>query len=450
MMSSESPTKPHLRGNLTVYLFNVGQGDNILLRLPNGEYGIIDCFYDSDLEVAEPPALTYLKQVRSRMNPSTPLNISFVCLSHPDGDHIKGVSELLRWVKKNENVTLRDLWLWPAWIVQDLISSFKTYATSAEKTDSTSRASEVSRELDYIFRFRNRRKNTVKLEPLHDVRKINENVGGNVKAVAVAPLAKHVSKFDKQAQRAFVQFVMDEKKHTTNRQRYARTEQNLLSSILMLVYGDHRLLFGGDAGKEVWNDCLQYYYDRQHDVDHGELKANFVKASHHGSKNSSAEDLWPRILKSGAKVGISAGRKYSEKHPHRDTLSHILKALVPLGDCPQVFSTNSCRNCIDEDKQCTTRRLKWVIKRPELKASVKATFAPTLLEKRAFADGHAEPLVPEYLAAYVFRFKPKSDVVKVFRVFSSVVKGDEECPFKTPTSNLFPRCASPELVSGGS
>jgi beta-lactamase superfamily II metal-dependent hydrolase len=442
-MNDDSPRKSKRQTKLTTYLFNVGQGDNILLKLPNGEFGIIDCFYDSDLDVPEPPALTYLKEVRRRRDPSIPLTISFICLSHPDGDHVKGVSELLSWIEKNDNVILRDLWLWPGTILADLIKCYREFGDAEVKNDTTSRASEVSRELRSIFKFRDRRRNPVNIEWLHDIRKLAEDVGGNVKAVAVAPLGKHVNKFDKQARRAFVQFAMDQLKHTTNRHKHVKIEQNLLSSILMLIYGRHRLLFGGDAGKEVWKDCINHYDARDHKKDHGELEGDFVKASHHGSKNSSEEDVWSKILMSGAKVGISAGRKYSEKHPHRETLAHILKTGEGKDKGPQIFATNSCRNCIDEDDQCIKKRLKWVVRRPDLKDSVRATFSPNLLETLKTGDVPTSPVPPEYLAAYVFRFKPEADI-RVFRLFSSAVKGDEDCPFKKPIQKLFPRCAVPE------
>ena len=47
--------------NLQVYLFNVGQGDHIMLKFPNNEYGIIDFFYDASQNIIEPPALSYFK-----------------------------------------------------------------------------------------------------------------------------------------------------------------------------------------------------------------------------------------------------------------------------------------------------------------------------------------------------------------------------------------------------
>jgi hypothetical protein len=60
---------------LTVYVFNVGQGDHLLLKLPNGTYGLIDFHYDKGINVVEePPALTFLKQ---QHKPETPVVLSF-------------------------------------------------------------------------------------------------------------------------------------------------------------------------------------------------------------------------------------------------------------------------------------------------------------------------------------------------------------------------------------
>src|SRR5205807_5448464 len=108
----------------------------------------------------------------------------------------------------------------------------------------------------------------------------------------------------------------------------------------------HRLLFGGDAGKEIWRQCLEHYKETQQYLDHGPFKGSFVKASHHGSKHSSSVELWPDILYPGAHVGISAGNKTSYKHPHPDTLEHILSTFKKPVECPKIWATNTCEECI--------------------------------------------------------------------------------------------------------
>src|SRR5690242_1735224 len=82
--ANQSRSKPRRRKppGLTVFLFNVGQGDHILLKLPNGEYGIIDSYYETRLGLKEPPALTLLDSLMTK-DSKKPI-ISFICISHPD------------------------------------------------------------------------------------------------------------------------------------------------------------------------------------------------------------------------------------------------------------------------------------------------------------------------------------------------------------------------------
>jgi beta-lactamase superfamily II metal-dependent hydrolase len=431
-MTHEKTSRPKRARKLTVYLFNVGQGDNILLRLPNGEYGIIDCHYDApNLNQTEPPALTYLKKVRRRLNPATPLVLSFICISHPDTDHVMGVSDLLNWIKNKENkARLKNLWLFPGEILEQLISGYREYVKTAAEGDNTIRASKVSKQLQAVFKFRN----ADNIEPLQDIRKLADDIGDGIKVVNLAPLGKHVKKFNKQAQRAFIRFVAEGKKHQS-------AQQNLISSILMFIYGHHRLLFGGDAGSDVWLDSLKKYGSNKHHKEFGPLSGNFVKASHHGSKYSSTLEMWSSILSPSAHIGISAGRNKKFRHPNRETLKQILTDRKVDADCPKILSTNTCHECVAEQRWLPVRNLDWLVsKRPTLKWQVEESFdinRPTGTEPTG--RDNAGSAVPKYLTAYVYRFGP-SNAVTVYKGLSSWVRSGEECLFKTKTSLPFPQC----------
>ncbi|MEO1384683.1 MAG: hypothetical protein AAFV78_15780, partial [Bacteroidota bacterium] len=86
-----------VHNKLRIIVFNVGNGDHILVQLPDKRFGIIDCFkgYNSSKHhnprFEELPALTYLKAYREN-NPDT--SLAFLHISHPDADHIKGFGEL--------------------------------------------------------------------------------------------------------------------------------------------------------------------------------------------------------------------------------------------------------------------------------------------------------------------------------------------------------------------
>lgn len=450
---------------LTVYLFNVGQGDHMLLELPNGEYGIIDFFYGSGL--AAPPALGYLEELRrqrGRGKSKTPIVLSFICLSHPDYDHVKGVETLLDWVEDKKNgVQLNNLWMWSGTITQELAREFKNFGNSAEPSHVTARATEVGFQLQRLLDFRDgllrkrggaRRKKT-RVTSLKGVGRVASNADG-LEAVALAPLDEHILKFDRQARSDFVALASDSEQDPT-------AQQNLISSILMLVYGGHRLLFGGDTGGKVWRDCLDYYADTGQEKAHGPFKGSFVKASHHGSKHSSAPELWPDILTPGAHIGISAGAKNSYGHPHSDTLKHIYTAFRKTSDRPKIYATNSCHDCIHENRLPTrnrmpVERLDWVLAKrpthPTLEKPVDDSFkhfrwkAPRRRQKKspplescALKDSH------EPLAAYIFRFKPGGEVEVSKGVCSALSCAEEECRYSDESdkgAQIFPQCAVPK------
>ena len=447
---SEPDVKVRDRG-LTVYLFNVGQGDHMLLRLPNGEYGIIDFFHDSNMSA--PPALGYLQKLRRRLKPTTPIVLSFVCISHPDFDHVRGLQTFLSWIDdKENNITLKNLWMWPGNIMEDLIKQYEDFGDAVEMSHSTSASTYVSRQLRALFKFREARKRgkrKVKTQFLQGVEKLDENVGG-LKAVSLAPLGEHVRQFDRQSTRDFVRrlsYLMNPNPSEEERAKKRRADQNLLSSILLLIYGEHhRLLFGGDAGKTVWAQCIQHYLETGQSKDHGPFQGSFIKASHHGSKHSSAVELWPTILAEGGHVGISAGNKSIYKHPHPETLEHIMAAGrqpdKPTSP-PKIWATNTCDACLSSDSYNLPKPIiNWVFGQ---KPSIDPIVEGTLKHYRKLIGSAPANVIgcpAQNLAAFIFRFDPMGQTIRVRKGVSSHAKLAEICAFQREGSLPFPLCAA--------
>lgn len=93
----------------------------------------------------------------------------------------------------------------------------------------------------------------------------------------------------------------------------AREETNDGSIVVRLVYGETAFLLGGDASDEV-EDYLA-------SLDPASVRANVLKAGHHGSRNSSS-DAWLAAVDPSIVV-ISAGADNSYGHPHQETLDRI-------------------------------------------------------------------------------------------------------------------------------
>jgi hypothetical protein len=181
---------PHPKG-LTVYVFNVGQGDHLLIEFPNGEYGIIDFYHQSlpPLNLYSPPALSFLKQ-RHAARPSKPIRLRFVHLTHPDLDHTKGVIEFLEWVV-TEDIKLHEFWMFPGLDFKRVVELFNKALQSLPTSDKKVRyrAQEIHNRLKRLSKLI--QKTRCDVDKVVGVNQMAV-IGKDTRVVAVAPLASQV------------------------------------------------------------------------------------------------------------------------------------------------------------------------------------------------------------------------------------------------------------------
>ena len=96
----------------------------------------------------------------------------------------------------------------------------------------------------------------------------------------------------------------------------SNVETNDGSVILRLVYGDTSFVLAGDAPSKLEDYLVS--------LDGSALNSDVLKASHHGSKNSTS-DVWLQAVDSSIVV-ISAGRGNSYGHPAPDVVTRILNS----------------------------------------------------------------------------------------------------------------------------
>jgi len=92
-------------------------------------------------------------------------------------------------------------------------------------------------------------------------------------------------------------------------------ESNTSSIVSMLVYGNTSFLLTGDSPKSIENYLAS--------IDGGNLKADVLKAGHHGSKTSTSELFLGYVNPSYAI--ISSGKNNSYGHPHKEVLDLLEK-----------------------------------------------------------------------------------------------------------------------------
>ena len=72
---------------IEIYLFRCGHGDTILVRLPDGRWGLIDCFLPEQFGVRR-EFFRFLQELNIR-------TFDFIFQTHPDYDHYHGMQEVI-------------------------------------------------------------------------------------------------------------------------------------------------------------------------------------------------------------------------------------------------------------------------------------------------------------------------------------------------------------------
>lgn len=293
-----------MNNNFDIRVFNVGQGDHNLLSFADGSWGIIDCFYDTNLQ-SELPALKYIKDLLSAKQK---VHIRFIHISHFDSDHIKGLKDLLKFIIKY-NIEVDSMWLpfaveFEAFnhIIIDSEKGRDLFAKIQElnKTQESKRLTSLFKLIKDKFILKD------KIKRIHGNRLIIKIAGiENFDVWGLTPDPTEALKYS-------IMELLDDR----------RNDRNLVSSALQFEYFGHKFIFGGDALIDTWNWTIQ-----QNQYDSSFLKSDFIKASHHGAENAANESIWMAILKDGKSfVAFSAGNHPGWQHPRQATIDQLKKA----------------------------------------------------------------------------------------------------------------------------
>lgn len=226
---------------LGLQFFDVGQGDAIYLRTPQG----------NDILIDGGPGDAVLAKLGQVM-PFADRTIELVILTHPHADHVSGLAEVLKRYRV-KNI-----------IFPGVVYESATYA----------------RFLELI-----KEKNVL---------------------VHIPHLADRVLLDD------FT--VLDLYYPITGEFSRNPSDINDVSIIGKLSYGTNRVMFTGDAGKNIENFLLKLGVP---------LESNILKVGHHGSRHSTAAEFLAAVKPEYSVISVGKENKYG--HPHEEVLG-VLKA----------------------------------------------------------------------------------------------------------------------------
>ena len=274
-----------------IHVLDVGHGDSIILELPNNNWGVIDCFKITN--ESEPPALTFLKARNVK-------RLKFVCLTHPHYDHYHGMLEILKHFAA-DGAQIEEFWDFG--MDKDKLHVFK------ERCGSEKEFTELQRLYDFILD-KVLNEGIPYLEAKQNTKCLDWN---NIKIFSLAPIGH------------------DTIKYIRSLGKDIRIDENLLSVVLVVTCGQTNVILGSDT--KSWQDILGLWRKECVTSKGRKRGFDFVKVSHHGSREGNDNGLWKSFTVTDKSVAvISTGCKYNL--PHKETITSITSSKVRL------YSTN--------------------------------------------------------------------------------------------------------------
>lgn len=245
-----------------VIFLDVGQGDCCLIRTESGHNYLFDCGSSSRKKVGEYVLLPVLKYYGVT-------SLDGVFVSHPDVDHMNGIQELLELAEEN-HLTIKKLVL-PA-------------------VEQSARQEQFG-ELVGVVDERNERRKAKRTTQVVWVSTGDAWESGSVSFLCLHP---------------------EKESGTMN--------ENAYSECFYVDFGDFTLLLTGDV-EGSGEDALLAELQRR-----GIERLDLLKVAHHGSRNSTAEELLQQLNPGTAVISCSSNNRYG--HPHVQLLERLESAGV--------------------------------------------------------------------------------------------------------------------------
>lgn len=276
---TDSNAKVLDQNGLSVHFIDVGQGDSIAIRFPDGKTMLVDAGPTS----SKSNLIDYLKNKFFAQDENV---FNYVLLTHSDSDHCGGMASVC------ENFVVNTIYRPYSYCVKydiDEVAEAADDTSQKETCDSTTYYNTIKAFKNEIDEHGNTAEMiwTELYDANHD-HKISGEVAGKIYSIDFyAPTEKYVTKS-------------------------AGTKANDYSPIMVLNYNGKKIMLTGDASTTSEENAMKNA--TLPDVD-------LLKVGHHGSKTSSGEKFLQQIKPEIAVISVGEGNTYH--HPTTEALNRL-------------------------------------------------------------------------------------------------------------------------------
>lgn len=301
------------------------EGESIVLKLPDGEWGVIDCYTPSLSDPAANPTFALLQS-------KGVTRLRFLGLTHAHRDHYRGMAGLL------ERFTVQEFWLFGALstpelkemlarLVQSQVEALN-HPTSGDAED----VDELVRLLDEVHA-RARKRTTRLMTYSLNTRLLESGDSGDFSVTAIGPSGRSTGAYHESLRRCFEV----KNSRVLLREKLPKVDQNKASGAFIVEFGNTRIVLGGDMETDGWIDAVNFYGAQ------GRLASIVVKASHHGSTNGYSPNSWEHL--SPNRLATAVVTAYAKSglpsvEGLRHIAAHVSQTLVTSRSCvPSALQT---------------------------------------------------------------------------------------------------------------
>lgn len=287
------------KASLEVHILGGGQGESVVIKMPDGRWGVVDCFTTSPATPDRNPAALFL---RARGVD----RLQFVCLTHPHQDHYLGMMALI-----NE-FNPREFWRFGSLSHEHIRNLIHYHEARAIVTG----RSEFSRSAEELLSLFGKSLEAVEAKTMDvefaTARKtlyppsIEEPKTFHIHSLS--PTGNQTTLYEA----AIVRCVKPDGRIG---EKLSKSHHNNISVVLKITYGRSVVFLGGDLEKQGWEELLSRYPDHM-------LKATAIKVSHHGSPNGYCDKLWERFCGDNGPIAVVTPSN-QHKLPQKCAVSHI-------------------------------------------------------------------------------------------------------------------------------
>lgn len=285
--------------SLEIHVLGAGKGESIILNWPGDHWGVVDCYAPTLKDHTTNPTLQFLRDRGVK-------DLEFVCLTHPHDDHFRGMSQLL------EQLKVKNFWRFPTVSARDLRLLAKSMVVDAARGDVEERKENANDFVRTMSIVNERRKNKEICQMMvtghQQLYPVPFEQSAKFQIWSFAPHGNQLGKYE---QALSASFTTDEKLLPNP----PRVSHNDVSVGLLVMFGNTRIMLGGDVEQAAWADiCPQHY--REH------FFVDAIKVPHHGSETGFIPDLWGKLA--GRKKPIAVIAPYRRFClPKPNALRHI-------------------------------------------------------------------------------------------------------------------------------